>query len=419
MAVGTGQNGRSAKMAGPQQQVFCWCPLCRLRVRSRGVAGQRRHEVLATAALLALVPISGAAQEVVEIDDQISCPACVIEVGSPVTLAPPLDHVYFTSLPPPLVARDRDGNFIATRISGDALVAVFGADGRYNSSYGRYGEGPDEFASLPTAIAVGEDDVLYVIDLQHLHTLAPQAARRLGQKVRLPVLTNAAVVLRSGIAVQAPLRTEAGITTVQILQPDGTTQASVGVAETRTSDGRSHPEAIWNNTNLRRVLGRSNDDGDVWIASFDRYQVIRYGPDGEEKTRIERISEWFRPHASTPGAPFHAPADPRLGGIHQDADGLLWIAISRAASPFSPVVDERRPGVEGPPIDPFQDMNQVLHATVEVLDPATGELVARRDFDEFVWFASTPGDEVFIYSLHPDADGNIACVIRPLKLHRP
>ena len=247
MAGGTCQNGSEdlpkwqwgpVRMAGLPK----WQDLsnkCSAGVLSAGCGygheewrGRGRHEVLATAALLALVPISGAAQEVVEIDDQISCPACVIEVGSPVTLAPPLDHVYFTSLPPPLVARDRDGNFIATRISGDALVAVFGADGRYNSSYGRYGEGPDEFASLPTAIAVGEDDVLYVIDLQHLHTLAPQAARRLGQKVRLPVLTNAAVVLRSGIAVQAPLRTEAGITTVQILQPDGTTQASVGVAET-------------------------------------------------------------------------------------------------------------------------------------------------------------------------------------------
>ena len=370
-----------------------------------------------TAILLALAPMSGAGQAVVEIDDRVTCPDCVIEVGSPVTLAPPTDHVYFVSIPPPLVARDREGNYIVTRVRGDALVAAFGPDGTYRSSYGRFGDGPGEFAGIPMAMAVGESDILYVIDGRSLHTLAPRAERRLDQRL-LPVIPSNAVVLRSGIAVQAPLRTEAGITTVQILQTDGTIQANVGVAETRAPDERSQPEPISNDTNLRRVLGRSNDGADVWVAPLDRYQVIRYGPDGEEKTRIERVSEWFRP-PGTPGASSSAPVDPGLVSVHQDADGLLWIAIFRPQASFSPNVDERPRGVEGPPVGLFRDWNQRLDGSVEVLDPVKGELVARRDFDEVVTFVSTPGDDVFIYSLHPDALGEFKCVIRPLRLRRP
>ena len=196
------------------------------------------------------------------------------------TLAPPRDHVYFTSLPPPIVARDGEGNYIVTRVGGDALVAVFGADGRFMSSHGTIGEGPGEFATVPTAMAIGADDVLHVIDPLALHTLAPR------------------------------------------------------------------------------------------------------------------------------------------GIIHQDADGLLWITIGREASPFSPVTDDRPAGVEGPPVDPFVDLNHVMDITIEVLDPVAGELVARREFDEVVTFVSTPGDDVFVYSLHPDSLGDLDCVIRRLTLRR-
>ena len=370
---------------------------------------------LATAALLALAPMPVAAQTAVEIDDQITCPECVIEVGAPVTLDPPAGHVYFVSIPPPLVARDREGNYIVTRVQGDGLVAVFGADGTYRSSYGRIGDGPGEFAGIPMAMGVGESDILYVIDQRSLHTLAPRAGRSLDQSL-LPVFASTAVVLRSGIAIQAPLRTEAGITTVQILQPDGTIRANVGVAG--TPDERSRQGPLFNDTGLRRILGRSNDGADVWSAPLDRYQVIRYGPDGEEKTRIERVSEWFRPPGA-PGASSSGPGNPGLVSIHQDADGLLWIAIFRPQLETSPADDERPRGVEGPPLDPFGDWNQRLDGTVEVLDPVRGELIARLDFDEVVTFVSTPGDGVFMYSLHPDALGELSCVIRPLQLRRP
>ncbi len=255
------------------------------------------------------------------------------------------------------------------------------------------------------ALAVGENDVVHAIDLRNLYTLAPRAERRLN-RVRLSVFANAAIALKSGIAVQAPLRTDAGITTVQILRSDGRIRSSIGVAG--AGDERPRSEPVWNRTDLRRVLGRSNDDADVWVAPIDRYQVMRYGPDGEEKTRIERVSERFSPNSGTRWG---------LGGvIHQDADGLLWITIGREAA-TSPPPDERPTGAEER-ADPFVDMNQVLHTTIEVLDPVAGELVSRRDFDELVTLVTTPGDDVFLFSLHPTALGDLDCVIRPLTLGR-
>lgn len=372
--------------------------------RNAAIGGLKTPAVLAAIVLMAVTPRAGVAQRVLEIDDRIGCAGCTIETGPPVTLAAPKDHVWFTSTPPPLVARDSDGNYIASRIGGDAVIAAFDAEGTFRSSTGRYGEGPGEFAGPPMAMAIGTDDVLYAFGFDALHTFSPQAAR-FRERVRLPVVANAAVILNSGVAVQAPIRTEAGITTVQILQPDGTIQASIVVAERKEVEG-----PIENDLDLRRVIGRSNDHGDVWTALIDRYQVSRYGPNGEEKTRIERVSDRFPPYAGTWGG---------LGSvILQDGDGLLWILIGRRVASDSSPANERRPGVEGGSGDRFADLNQVWRVTVEVLDPIAGELVARREFDEFMMFVSTPGDDVFVYSLYPDELGYLDCVIRPLRLRR-
>jgi len=383
----------------------------------------RQAPALASVVLLSVAVMSGGAQEVVEIGDRVTCSTCVIETGPSVTLAPPEDRLWFRSVPMPSLARDREGNYIVAPVVGDELIAVFGADGTYRSSFGRFGEGPGEFPEYTFWLwtEVGEGDTLYVIALPDvLHTLAPRAERSLDQ-IRLPVPVRDAVVLKGGtIAVQGNVRTEAGITTIQILRPDGTIEAGIAAAETdadQWEEWKNRPEnrsgGRWD---LSRVLGRSNDRVDIWSAPYTRYRISRYGLDGTEKIRIERISEWFRPYSSrSPGAPLRAPTEPSVSGVHQDADGLLWVAVQRAPASFSPI-DE--PGGEERPMDPYRDMNQFLHTTVEVLDPVAGELVARREFDEYVRFVRTRGYDVFIYSLHPDALGDLDCAIRPLKLRR-
>ena len=375
-------------------------------VVTRGLT--RTSPVLASVVLVQLTVVSGGAQEVVEIGDRVTCATCVIETSTSVTLAPPEDRVWFRSVPMPSLARDREGNYIVAPVVGDELIAVFGADGTYRSSFGRFGEGPGEFPeyTIWMRTEVGGGDTLYVIAYPDvLHTLAPRAERSLDQ-VRLPLPVRDAVVLRGGtIAVQGNVRTAAGITTIQILRPDGTIEASIAAAETdadQWEEWRNRPEnrssGRWD---VRRVLARSNDHVDIWSAPYTRYRVSRYGLDGTEKIRIERISEWFRPYSSrSPGAPVRAPTEPSVSGVHQDADGLLWVAVLRAPASFSPIAEQPGDG-EGAPLDPYRDMNRFLHTTVEVLDPVAGELVARREFDEYVRFVRTPSDDVSIYSLHP------------------
>ena len=208
--------------------------------------------------------MSAHAQTVVGIDDRVACSACAIEIGPSVTLAPPTDQVWFASINGINVARDREGNYIVGQVEGDGVIAFFGPDGGYRSSYGRVGDGPGEFAArLPLLVEVGEGDVLYVIDPLRLHTLSPRAQAILKQ-VRLPVHPNDAVALKGGIAVQAAVRTETGNTTIQILGYDGTIERSIGVSETGAAASEFDLES-------RRVLGRSNDHQDVWSANVNRY----------------------------------------------------------------------------------------------------------------------------------------------------
>ena len=374
--------------------------------------GRTLRRLAASALLSAAAPMLAHAQAVVEIDDRIGCSACAIEVGPSVTLAPPTGQVWFTSSPGINVARDRAGNYIVSQAEGDGLIAVFGSDGEYRSSFGRIGGGPGEFAaSFPLLMEVGNGDVLYVIDPLRLHTLSPRAETTLDQ-VRMPVQARDAVVLTGGIAVQAAVRTDAGNTTIQIIRPDGTIEASIGVSETAAAPSEMGLESI-------RVLGRSNDHLDVWSAPVNRYRLVRYGRDGEEKTRIERDSESFRPYSDrNPGAPFHMPANPGVLAIHQDADGLLWVALVGPPSSFSPLGGVG--GLRGEaPLNAYVDLNRFLHTTVEVLDPVAGELIARHAFDGYVKFVSTPDDDLFVYSLRPDSLGSLACIVTPLKLQRP
>lgn len=368
----------------------------------------------------AAAPVSVRAQEVVEVADDIACPSCLVETGPPVTLAAPDDSIWFSSLWDLRVSRDSEGNYIAAPVNGNGLIAVFSPDGTYRSAYGRIGEGPGEFATdISLLVEVGDGDVLYAIDPVHIHTLAPRAEGSLDQ-ARMPVrVIGDAVVLQNGIAVEATVRTEAGIATVQLLQPDGTIVQSIGATETDNEAGGDFT--------LRRTLGTSNDRMDVWSARIDRFHITRYGPDGEAKARIERTTSLFQPSASfIPGAPFQVPAQSVITGIVQDGDGLLWIAFTRPPHSFSPLANpggafDDLVGGERPLSDRElnRDMNRFLHTTVEVLDLSAGTVIARRDFDEQVRFVRTRDDDVLVQSLRVVEYGRFECIVTPLALRRP
>lgn len=378
---------------------------------------------LASAVVLPLSVVSGDAQEVVKIGDHVTCSTCVIEAGPAVTLAPPEDQVWLRSAPMPSLARDREGNYILAPVVGDELIAVFGPDGSFRSSIGRIGEGPGEFPAhtMRILIEVGEGDSVYAINPPHLHRLAPRAESSQAH-IRLPVYDVIDAVVLSGgtIAVQASVHTEAGITTIQILRPDGTIEASIAASESDVEEWKewkARPENVYNfRWDMGRVLGRSNDHQDIWSAHLNRYRISRYGIDGAEKTRVERIAKWFQPYTFRSSRDvMRDPTEPFVTSVHQDADGLLWVAVVRAPALFSPIGEE--PAGEEP-LDPYLDLNPFLHTTVEVLDPVAGELVARQEFDEYVKFVSTPDHDLFIYSFHPDALGNMDCIVRPLRLRR-
>ena len=362
----------------------------------------------------ALAPMPAEAQEVVEIADDLACPSCLVETGPSVTLTGPDDSMWFSSLSGLRVARDSQGNYIAAPVHGDGLIAVFGPDGRHLSSYGKIGGGPGEFATdIPLLIEVGDGDVLYAIDPVNLHTLAPRAESSLDQ-VRMPVaVMGEVVVLESGIAVEAAVRTEDGLTTIQLLRDDGTIVHSIGLTESGDEPGAE--------SGVRRALGRSNDGKDVWSAPVGRLRITRYGPDGEAKARIERTSGLFRSGSGLrPGAPFLAPVSPGVSGIVQDGDGLLWVAITRPPRSFSRLpgfAETPDPAVEVP-IPSGLDLNRFLHTTIEVLDPAAGVVIARRDFDEHVKFVRARGDDVLVSSLRAGELGVLECVVTPLALRR-
>jgi len=361
------------------------------------------------AASLHSQPLSAADQMEVQVPDHISCPRCTIDAGgASITLVPPADQFSFTSFPPLSVARDSDGNYIVGPVTGEAVLAVFGPEGAFRSSFGRTGSGPEEFLGppLPLFIGVGDGDVVYVVDPAAVHVLAPQAEHHLARS-RLSVRSNDAVVLGDRLVVQATVRTSEGYTFVQLLRPDGSVDRSIGV------DSRPTGSAVpWDNA---KVLARSASGG-VWSADASSYVISEHGLDGKEMNRFHRVSRWFRSSADgANGAPFYAAASMRVSDLVQDARGLLWVAITHAPRTFAPLSPSG--GREGR-LDPYLDMSRFLHTSIEVLDPVAGEVVARRDLEEYVRFVRTAGNDVLVYSVRPGSSGDLVCTVTPLRLRR-
>ena len=358
------------------------------------------HLVVGTSLPVVLLLTSSAMACAVEpplVDDLVSCPTCGIRDVEVATFLPQDDRFSFTTFPPVSLARDRSGHFIAGPVTGEAVLAVFTPEGGVAGLFGAKGQGPGEFTGPPAPLflAVGDGDTIHAVDPVDHYVLGPQASGH-PSRTRMSVHATDAIVTGGRLLVRSYVLTSGGGTSIQILRDNGTVERSVDEPQPRTPFPPSFLLApAWGNPG-------------VWVAHPTRYEVNHFALDGVQTVRLERRTEWFRPYDppdATPGAPFLAPADPRVVGLVQDRQGLVWVAIARAPSQFRP---PEQPAARGEvQLDPFSDMNQLYRTTIEVLDPVAGKVVTRRDFEAYVRFVRDAVGETLAYWMEPLPDGDL------------
>lgn len=327
-----------------------------------------------------LWPWGASAQELIQISTEL--PACTVvldeavrlgDIGDPGTVGPAAQ-----------ITRVPSGDFLVAHFDNGAQMLVYGPDGRYRESIDRRGEGPGEFSDP---------------GLGKLRPAPGGGALILDPGTRRITHLSADWKLLGTTQIRAmfplnfvPLGSGRGFAVAGWGAGAGDGRLAA-VAEHLDAEGAVR-ETIAKVPTDRGMINQFfasmavDDEGRVWRSLPTEYAVEAWDPASPGPSlRLEGRPDWFTPGPPAEGHPQEAPSPSVIQGLRH-RDGLLWIATSVADDRWREAVDNP---VRGVPID----ANRHSDTVVEVVDPATGALLARSVLDDWLWWS---GDGEYLYA---------------------
>lgn len=359
--------------------------------------------------LAAGATVSGNAQagrRSVRIVDVLACPQCVVTFAPTVTLVAPAGLVVGR---PETVRVDSQGRYW---LLGRGFAPVlFDGDGRFLRTLGRLGAGPNEVRNPYDLLAVDGDSVV-VLDSGNRRAAVLSPTLEVVRYVALPfhLLDPIAVSWPSRIVSSGNVPTPEGagfhLHRMSFMASNGTIVQSFG-----PNDGELRgPESLY--LGWHRLAAPNN--GTFWSAGMYRYDLFHWDSSGTMLRAIERRPSWFRGTSAMNSDLRTEPPAARIAAIQQDSDGLLWIFIRVAASSWREAVPAIPDGVNEIPTRLIA-MEKLFSTMIEVLDPRTNRVVARRMLDRYL-LASLSNRRVAFYEVLPD--GRDQVVVGTLSVSR-
>ena len=330
-------------------------------------------------ALAILWPCIVSPQDVIQISTEL--PACAVVLDEAVRLGA-LDDPG-TVGPAGQITQVASGDFLVAHFDNGARIMVYGPDGRYRESIDRRGEGPGEFSDPGIGkLRPAPGGGVLILDpgtRRITHLSADWGLLGTTQIRAMFPLNFVPLASGRGFVVGGWGRADDGrfAAVVEHLDAEGAVRETV-------------PEVPTDRGMLNHFFASMavDDEGTVWRSLPIEYAVEAWSPGSPEPSlRLEGRPGWFTPGPPAEGHPDEAPSPSVIQGLRHH-DGLLWIATSVAD-------DGWREAVANPvPLVPT-DGNRALDTVVEVVDPATGELVARSVLDDWLWWT---GDGGYFYA---------------------
>lgn len=261
------------------------------------------------------------------------------------------------------IARRSDGKFITSTLSGGG-AALWSATGEFEREIGRAGHGPGELIGT-TIVYTDAMDRLYVRDnsmrwsvfsptFQFIRSMSAAASG--GLRGYTQILDDGSVLVSS------PVGAEADSSYFRIFSSEGTLVRSFGGRPRVRGPGEG-----------RRIAYMSGDT--FWAgpdeATDSGYVLQQWNIDGRLLRTIRRDTPWY-PRVQPPTSPEHPPG-PSLRALHVDSAGYLTTVIR--------VDDERWRWIPDRTLRRESEV-ELFDLIVEVIDPASGRLVASRRFDD-------------------------------------
>lgn len=316
-----------------------------------------------TVAALAALPASLWGQEVVPISTDI--PECAVRFREVLSLGAFDDPGTISD--PSRITRIGSGDYALVSWLNGAEIMVFDATGRYRRSLGRAGEGPGEFLDPGLGRLRGAPD-------GNLLVLDP-ALRRI---TRLSGAGEAVETAAGPFAVGGWGDNQDAVT--HIVDEGGAT-----IAELSALPGEPWMQPLFFFPMDVDALGR------VWWAHPAEYAVeARHPGDSAARIRLEGRPRWFLSGPPGPGHPLDDPY-PSVIQTLRVRDGLVWIGTMVADLEWA---EYGEPSSSDP-----LDLTRLIDTVIEVIDPSTGEMVARAVHDENLMWT---GDGSLLYSVRED-----------------
>ena len=328
----------------------------------------------------ALAPNFLQAQDVVRISTDAA--ACEVVIEEVVRLGGLEDPASMTA--GALVTQVESGDFVVADPEIGAELMVYGRDGRYRRSVGRYGEGPGEFewpgggALLPSP-----EGGLMILD--------PASRRITTLSADWEFVRSTDVGAMFALSF-LPLRSGEGF--VVAGWGDAAAEPLAAITKVIDVDGRLLEElpAVETDAGMRNMFFfpfAQDREGRVWRALPTAYAIeaLDLSAAGGE-ARLEGEPEWFTPGPPSEGYPMEAPSPSAIHGL-RFVRGLAWIVTG--------VADERwREAVANLPEEVPPDAQLLFDGVIEVVEPSTGTLVARGVHDDLLRWT---GDGSFLYAV--------------------
>jgi hypothetical protein len=233
------------------------------------------------------------------------------------------------------------------------VVVAWDMDGHVVGTLGRPGEGPGEMEGLAEAL-IGPGDTVHVRDNAGTWSVfSPELefVRKMSH-VALPPL-NAVALTSDGHMVAAW-----GTPLFRVIKPDGRDSLRFGV-----------PDAA--EILPRRVLAAGRRSGRFWASPAYRLAITEWGLDGTEYRRVAVRGSAFPDQPSDETWDPHAGKAPSaiLNRLVEDAQGLLWVWAILPEPDYTPSLRDAQD-------QSLARVNHMYRFLVEVIDPATGTVVA-------------------------------------------
>jgi len=311
------------------------------------------------------------AQETIEITPDSACQNCTISYEHVATLGALEDPTSPWIVA--WVACDRKGHYYVGPTYANGEIAVYGQDGRFLRILGREGEGPGELKGIQ-GIRVTGGDTLHVLSTGRYTVMLTTGEVISTTSIGVGFINMFQILedgrLLIGDIIETP---ELMGIPVHIYGQDGRRVRSFGSSSTG-------PQGFQYSGGQRAVsYTRANR---IWVNPYGQSRLELWDTAGVHVKSFVQNAPWLEPWSrAVPGAPFRVRPKARVIGVHEDSAGRLWVIGRLPERDWRPVEDTRA-------------YELVYDSVVEVIDPASGKLLASKRFER--------ADQLFYYFISED-----------------